>query len=274
MSDELKDLYRQNEINAIAGIIIKSATGLEKLHQLYDPDHVVTAEQSLLIITMCKELKTGRPLQYILGETSFFNCTIKLNNSTLIPRPETEELVDLLIRENSGYNGRIIDIGTGSGCIAIALAANLPQSLVTGIDISAEAVSIAIKNAVLNTVNVNFIKADLFDIDPVSLNKAGIIVSNPPYVLNSEKKFMNNNVLDFEPHTALFVPDSDPLLYYRAILKLSEKILPGSGKIYFEINESMGRLISMLLESFNYSGIMIIKDINGKDRIIKGIKNA
>ena len=274
LSNQLKDIYRQREINALSGILIKTATGIKKLHHLYDSDYFVTVEQSALIRDMCKELETGKPIQYILGETSFYNCTIKLNNATLIPRPETEELVDLIINENHGYTGNIIDIGSGSGCISIALAASLPECSVTGLDISSEAVSIARENSILNRVKARFIEGDLFDFNPADLNKAGIIVSNPPYVLNSEKKLMRNNVIDFEPHTALFVPDSDPLLYYRAILKLSEELLLPSGKLYLEINETMGKSLSELLESARYSEIEITKDINGKDRIIKGIKNA
>ena len=274
LSNQLKDIYLQGEINTLSGILIRTATGIKKLHQLYDPDYVVTAEQSSLIRDMCKELETGKPVQYVLGETSFYNCTIKLNNDTLIPRPETEELVDLIINENHGYRGNIVDIGSGSGCISIALAASLPECSVTGMDISSKAVSISRENAILNKVKARFIVSDLFDFKTEDLNKAGIIVSNPPYVLNSEKKLMKNNVIDFEPHTALFVPDSDPLLYYRAILKLSEKLLLPSGKLYLEINETMGKPLSELLVSAKYSEIEILKDINEKDRIIKGIKNG
>ena len=274
LSNQLKDIYRQREINALSGILIRTVTGIKKLHHLYDPEYVVTAEQSALIRILCKELETGKPVQYVLGQTSFYNCTIKLNNATLIPRPETEELVDLIITENQGYTGNIIDLGSGSGCISIALAASLPDCSVTGMDISSIAVSIARENAILNNVKARFIEGDLLDFKTEDLNKAGIIVSNPPYVLISEKKLMKNNVIDFEPHTALFVPDSDPLLYYRAILKLSEKLLLQSGKLYLEINEKMGKPMSELMGSSKYSGIEVLKDLNGKDRIIKGIKNA
>ena len=137
------------------------------MHQLYDNRYLVTSRQMQKRLSeYTEELKTGKPIQYILGETTFYNCTIKVNSSTLIPRPETEELVDLIIRENKGYQGNIIDFGTGSGCIAIALAANLPSAVLTGIDISDEAISIARENAVLNNVNVSFIKGDIFNFDP------------------------------------------------------------------------------------------------------------
>jgi release factor glutamine methyltransferase len=197
-----------------------------------------------------------------------------VNSSTLIPRPETEELVDLIIKENKGYKGNIIDFGSGSGCIAIALAANLKSAKVTGIEISGEAIRIARENALLNNVDVGFIKGDIFTFDPNSIDKAGIIVSNPPYVRNSERMIMAGNVLDFEPHLALFVDDSSPLVYYEAILKLANKILVPHGSLYFEINEAMGNNLTRLLETFDYSGIEIMLDINDKERMIKGRKNG
>jgi release factor glutamine methyltransferase len=197
-----------------------------------------------------------------------------LNSSTLIPRPETEELVDLIIKENKNFNGNIIDFGTGSGCIAIALAMKFPLSELTGIDISEDALNIARENAVLNKVKVSFIKGDILDFNKTEIGKAGIIVSNPPYVRDSEKSLMGKNVLDFEPHQALFVPDSEPLLYYRAILEIAAHILLPRGRLYFEINEAMGAVLVQLMKLFGYSEIQIIPDINDKERFIKGRKNV
>jgi release factor glutamine methyltransferase len=274
VAKELEVIYQEPEISALANIIIKTVFGIIGLHQLYLTEQPVTSGQTRRIIDICKELKTGKPIQYILGETNFYNCIIRVNNTTLIPRSETEELVDLIIRENRSYVGNIIDIGTGSGCIAIALAANLPGSVVTGIDISEEAISIAQENASLNNVAVSFMKGDILSFDIEKVYTAGIIVSNPPYVRNSEKQFMSKNVLDFEPHMALFVSDSDPLVYYHAILKLADKILVPGGRLYFEINEAMGKSMVQLLESSVYSEIEIIADINGKERIIKGTKDV
>ena len=274
IAKELAGVYKEQETNALAHIIIKTVTGITKLHQLYDSGYLLTSEEAQKIIEFTAELKTGRPVQYILGETIFYNCTIKVNSSTLIPRPETEELVDLVIKENKEYKGNIIDFGTGSGCIAIALAANLPFSSVTGVEISDDAISIAHENAVLNNVNVSFIKSDIFNFDQEAVSKAGIIVSNPPYVRNSEKVHMGKNVLDFEPHLALFVTDSDPLVYYKSILNLADKILLPGGRLYFEINESMGKSMIQLLESYEYTGIEVFPDINDKERIIKGRKNG
>jgi len=270
---ELNDSYQKGEISILSDILIKTSTGLKKLHQLFNPEQTVTIEQSAQIIAMCRELKKGKPVQYIVGETIFYDCTIRLDTSTLIPRPETEEMVDLIIKENRHFSGNIVDIGTGSGCIAIALAANLPGSSVTGVDISSEAIAAARENANINKVKVLFREGDVFN--PASLNfeSAGIIVSNPPYVLESEKKLMNRNVLDHEPFLALFVPDNDPVLFYRAILRIAENSLIPHGKIYFEINEKMGEMVSGLMAG-GYSEIEIIKDLNGKDRIIKGRKNG
>jgi release factor glutamine methyltransferase len=274
LKEELSGIYKETEIRVLADILIKTVTGTTKLHQLYDNGYIINVAEAERIVGIAEELKTGRPIQYILGETTFYNCTIKVNSSTLIPRPETEELVDLIIRENKDYDCNIIDFGSGSGCIAIALAANLPLAKLTGIEISDDAIRIAQENAALNKVKVSFIKGDIFTINQKHINRAGIIVSNPPYVRNSEKPLMNRNVLDFEPPLALFVSDSDPLIYYRAILELAERILSPGGRLYFEINEAMGSLLFNLLESLNYSEIEIVLDINKKERIIKGRKNV
>jgi release factor glutamine methyltransferase len=273
IATELTGIYKEPEIKVLSDILIKTITGITKLHQLYDNGHIISGGQVRKIIDIAMELKTGKPIQYILGETTFYNCIIKLNRSTFIPRSETEELVDLIIGENRNFKGNIIDFGTGSGCIAVALAANLLSANVTGIDISDDAISIARKNAVLNNVNVSFVKGDIFTLEPEAVSKAGIIVSNPPYIRDSEKPLMSGNVLNFEPALALFVTDSDPLIYYVAILKLAEKLLLPGGRLYFEINEAMGKPLFELLESFEYSEIEIVPDLNEKERMIKGRKN-
>jgi release factor glutamine methyltransferase len=272
LTKELKRVYPEQEIRSLADILIKTVLRTTKLHQLYDNEFPVTSEMAERIIEITGELKTGKPIQYILGETTFYNCTIRVNSSILIPRPETEELVDLIIKENKGYDGKILDLGTGSGCIAIALAANLPFATIEGIDISDDAVGIARENAVLNNVMVTFIKDDIFSFDLSKAGKAGIIVSNPPYVRNSEKSLMGRNILDFEPHQALFVTDSDPLIYYNAILSIADKVLLPGGKLYFEINEAMGEPLIHLIESYRFTEVEIVLDINDRERIIKGRK--
>ena len=274
LAKELIGIYSPSEIRVLANLLTKTVTGRTKLHQLYDDGYPVSKSEVTQIIKFSNQLKTGKPVQYILGETIFYDCKIKLNSSTLIPRPETEELVDLIIRENKDYDGNIIDFGTGSGCIAIALAVNLPLADLTGIDISEDALRIARENADMNNVKVLFIKGDILDFNKDSVGKAGIIVSNPPYVRNSEKALMGKNVLDFEPHQALFVENSDPLVFYNAILEHAENILLPGGRLYFEMNESMGRSLDNLMESYGFSEIEIVSDINAKERIIKGRKNV
>jgi release factor glutamine methyltransferase len=273
LSGELNDLYPDSEIRALATIITRTLLRVSKLHTLALPETPVNQKQNHEIIRICRELKKGKPIQYIIGETNFYNCLIKVNSETLIPRSETEELVDLIIKENKGFRGSILDIGTGSGCIAIVLAINLPGCSVTGFDISEGAIALAKENARINNAHVTFFTADLFIPETIKITHTDIIVSNPPYVRASEKRDMAKYILDYEPHTALFVSDDDPLKYYSAIINLAEKILVPHGMVYFEINEAMGSQIVNLLGSFNYINTEIIKDINGRDRIIKATKH-
>jgi release factor glutamine methyltransferase len=271
LSGELESIYPADELRAIANIVISSVLGIVKMNQLYLSDSQVNDEQASRIIAISDQLKTGKPVQYVLGETIFYNCPIKLNSSTLIPRQETEELVDLIVRENQGYQGNIIDFGTGSGCISIALAMNLPDASVTGTDISSEALEMAKVNAEINNAPVSFAVDDMLNPSQGFLERVAIIVSNPPYVRRSEKSLMNRNVTEFEPHEALFVDDEDPLLFYRAIMIKAERLLLPHGKIYFEINEALGKEMAGLMESFGCTGTQVVKDLNGKDRIIKSI---
>ena len=230
LKKELEELYPLHEINAMSAIILKDVLQSPHLHNLALPETSLQKKHVQSITRICRELKKGRPLQYILGYTEFYNCTIRVDQNTLIPRPETEELVDLIIKDNRGFTGTVMDAGTGSGCIAIALAINLSGTKVTGFDISEGAIKKAKENASLNHAEVTFLVADIFDPAPFLLknsgagllNNPGLIVSNPPYVRSSEKKLMAENVLGHEPQGALFVPDSDPLIYYRALSNLHQ----------------------------------------------------
>jgi release factor glutamine methyltransferase len=274
LSGELSEIYTGQESAAIADALISKVFGMNRLsYLLKENDIIEDRKKPEIIMRYCSELKTGKPLQYVTGETLFYDCKIKVNRRVLIPRPETEELVDLIVKENKGFAGSIIDIGTGSGSIAIALAVSIPLARVFGFDISTAAIRTANKNAVNNNAEVTFLIADLFRVDPSVLPKADVIVSNPPYVTDSEKKYMKKNVLDFEPHKALFVPDRDPLKYYRGILNLADHNLSPGGSVYFEINEVMGRQISDMLRLHKFVEIKILKDINGKDRIAKAKKD-
>lgn len=274
LSQELDGIYQEPELTALTNIIIKTILGVTKLHQVYLSDQSVTCTQTERCIKICEELKSGKPIQYILGETIFYDCRIRVTEATLIPRPETEELVHYLLKQNDGFKGNIIDFGTGSGCIAIALARNLPGSSIFGIDLAEDVLAVARENALINNADVSFLKRDILNFDNSLIPKAGIIVSNPPYVRDSEKKAMNRNVLDFEPHQALFVSDDDPLVFYRSILDIAEKILLPGGVVWFEINEALGIQMNELLISSGYTNIEEFKDINGRDRIRKGIKNG
>jgi release factor glutamine methyltransferase len=227
------------------------------------------------------ELKNQRPIQYILGETTFYGLSFLVNENTLIPRPETEELVELII-ESTNYELRntklkVLDIGTGSGCIAISLAKHLPTSEVYAIDVSEEALVTAKKNAELNKVAIDFISTNILDVVTLSavagLDKQfDIIVSNPPYVRNLEKSEIKPNVLEYEPHLALFVDDIDPLLFYRKIAELAIKNLNPNGKLYFEINQYLGKETIKLLEDFGFRNVELKKDIYGNDRMLRATK--
>ena len=270
IAGELAGIYSPRELTSIYRSILSTLFRVTSTLKLLNSEQgKINKDNVNTIVRYCTELKKGKPLQYVTGETQFYGYTIKVRPGVLIPRPETEELVDLVIKENRGFSGKIIDIGTGSGCIAIALAGNYPSAQVYGVDISVPALGLAMKNAEMNNAKVFFIKADIFKTDPSEFDGADIIVSNPPYVRNSEKPLMKKNVLDFEPHRALFVPDSDPLKFYRVILDLAVNILNPDGKIYFEINEAMGRPMYDLCELYKFKTILIIKDMNGKERFVK-----
>ena len=222
------------------------------------------------------KLKIHEPIQYIVGETEFYDLPFKVNDSVLIPRPETEGLVDWIINTNQPSNYKqlhILDIGTGSGCIAISLAKNLPNSKVFGLDVSKEALDIAKQNAKLNNLEVKFIEADILNCDfEFDDFKFDIIVSNPPYVRELEKEKMSANVLKYEPHLALFVENEDSLLFYKKISQFANKILSSKGQLFFEINEYLGKEMFNLLKDEGFVDIELKTDIFEKDRMIKGIK--
>ena len=220
-------------------------------------------------------LKNYEPIQYILGDTEFYGLKFKVNSSVLIPRPETEELVQWVINDvNSSAvekSLKILDIGTGSGCIAIALAKNLPNTKVFALDVSDVALKLAKQNAIANEVELEFIQADILDADFNSI-QFDIIVSNPPYVRELEKETMSANVLNHEPHLALFVKDDDALLFYRKITEVANNILKTEGQLYFEINEFLGKSTKQLLNNSNYKNVELKKDVFDKDRMVKAIK--
>jgi release factor glutamine methyltransferase len=218
-----------------------------------------------------ERVKTGEPIQYIFGKGPFYGRDFYVDSFTLIPRNETEELVHLIIKENSEVGLKILDIGTGTGCIPISLDLEMNTPEVFGVDISEEALCVANKNAVALDSKVTFLTCDILSQIP-DVPKLDILISNPPYVLMSEKSQMHQNVLDFEPEMALFVSNDDPLLFYSAIANKGLHLLKGGGKLYFEINEKYGNGVVQLLTELGYSEVRLKKDLNGKDRMVKAIR--
>ncbi|HEY9197214.1 MAG TPA: peptide chain release factor N(5)-glutamine methyltransferase, partial [Mucilaginibacter sp.] len=249
---QLNQVYSANETEAITLLAISEVTGLSKTTIKAFPEKEVPAGEAEKLKNILAKLLTGKPIQYILGVTEFYGLPFKVNPDVLIPRPETEELVEWIIIENKELSGEILDVGTGSGCIAISLKKNLPDAHVSAMDISTGALQTAMENAVLNNVNVNFIRDDILNPQSTTYNPQpatySVIVSNPPYVTLEDKKLMHTNVTDFEPHTALFVPEDDPLLFYRAIAGFALQHLKQGGKLFFEINESLGNETVKLLQ--------------------------
>ncbi len=277
--NELRGLYPDYEIESLVRIMLKKATPLKKNHHIHLYQDMKAEEEHIRVIKdITKQLKSGKPIQQILGETEFYDLPIRVSPQVLIPRQETEELVEWIISDTGNAPVSILDIGTGSGCIAIALARNLPQASLGGNDLSPRIIEQARENAQLNQVEVGFWVQDL-EKDPTQEMSSpedkrwDVIVSNPPYVRESEKKWMHPNVLEHEPPKALYVSDDDPLLYYRRILHFARNHLSRQGWIYFEINEYMGPQMKQLLRDFHYQNIVLKKDLNQKDRMIKAQKS-
>ena len=275
---ELSSLYDEHEIDSFFYIILEKLHGLKRIDLALNPETVMDGTHLKQWKSILSDLKIQKPIQYILGETQFYGLRFEVNENTLIPRPETEELVELIIKEEGREKreeGKVIilDIGTGSGCIAVSLAKNLPNAEVFAIDVSEKALATAKKNAELNKVAINFILTNILDVVTLSAvegleQQFDIIVSNPPYVRNLEKAEIKPNVLEYEPHLALFVEDTDALLFYRKIAELAMKNLNPNGKLYFEINQYLGKETVELVESFGFKDVKLMKDIYQNNRII------
>jgi release factor glutamine methyltransferase len=272
--NELQGLYDENEIKSFVNIVMEEYTGLNRTQLLLSGDKTVSESVMLKIKFAINDLKIYKPVQYIIGKTIFYELEIKVNPSVLIPRPETEELVHWIISDYKELKKPIdiIDIGSGSGCIPIVLKKNLIQSNVYGIDISKDALKIAKLNALNNQTEVEFKIIDILDREKwIQLPQFDIIVSNPPYVCESEKEAMHANVLEYEPHLALFVDNDMPLIFYSAIADFAlEKLKPNSS-LYFEINEGFAFQTLELLKIKGFSNCEVRKDMQGKDRMIKAV---
>lgn len=268
MEAELTPLYGVGEAKAMTRLIFHHIKGWNLTDMIIHSDNEASDYILDSVRKILERLKTHEPLQYILGEAYFYGMNLKVNEATLIPRPETAELVDLIVKDFKDKKDlRILDVGTGSGAIAIALARNLPFADMRAIDISAEAVEIAKENAANLKAKVKFSVADIFTLQPET-DSLDIIVSNPPYIDESEKKDMDRNVLDFEPHSALFVPDSDPLRFYIAIAGYAMTALSAGGALYFEINPLRADDMKIMLSEKGFTDIRLHRDISGKFRFI------
>ena len=270
INKDLATAYTDGEIKALTRIIATELLGVSQMAFYLKDDITLTAGQQTLLDNAIERLKKQEPIQYILGYSDFCGLRFKVTQATLIPRPETSELVEWIASEATGHEN-ILDIGTGSGCIAVSLAHKLPQSKITAWDISPDALAIATENSKANGCNVTFEHVDILAYQP-SGEQFDIIVSNPPYIKENEKSEMHANVLDWEPHTALFVPDSDPLLFYRTIAEKGLTLLKPGGSLYFEINRAHGKETMEMLAALGYTSIELRKDFAENDRMIRAVK--
>ena len=294
--EDLEPIHGIDEAESFFYLILEDKHQMKRIDLALEPNFEFSDEAIKVWENLVTELKKEIPIQYLLGNTEFYGLPFMVNENVLIPRPETEELVEWIVneekrierqkdREIEGFKDlkieeckdikiegqkdlKILDIGTGSGCIAIALAKNLPNAVVTAIDVSEKALATAKKNTDLNKVSIEFIIKNILETDDLQ-NEFDIIVSNPPYVRNLEKHEIQKNVLDFEPHLALFVADDNALLFYKKIGELAQRNLSENGFLYFEINQYLGKETAALLETLNFKNIELRKDIYGNDRMIR-----
>jgi release factor glutamine methyltransferase len=268
---ELQPVYDEHEIESFFYIILAKIHKLKRIDLALSPETVMDYKQLRQWKGIVSGLRLQKPIQYIFGEAEFYGLPFLVNENTLIPRPETEELVEWIIESTKPGMGngklKILDIGTGSGCIAVSLAKNIPNAEVFAIDVSEEALATAKKNAVINKVEVTFLLKNILETEDLG-QQFDIIVSNPPYVRNLEKAEIKPNVLEYEPHLALFVEDTDALLFYRKIGQLAAKSLSPNGKLYFEINQYLGKETAALLENLGFRNVILKKDIYGNDRML------
>lgn len=275
---QLSSVYEKREAENIAHLAFEQFTGWSRLERMLKKEAELDNPAMEKLETALKELLQHKPVQYVIGEAWFYKLKFKVNEQVLIPRPETEELVEWVIGSVSGSlpgADSILDIGTGSGCIAVALKKNLPSFRVSAIDISEQALAVAKENAARYDEEIDFMRMDVLQSQQAAvLPSFDIIVSNPPYVKQSEKGPMRKNVLDYEPHLALFVPDEDPLKFYRAIAVVAKEKLNPGGRLFFEINESLGEAVAGLLQEKGFTGIELRKDLSGKDRMVRAALNV
>ena len=274
MQGKLAKIYEKEELNAIIRAICCDLLGISTTTYFIKEEVELTTEQKEQLDTIISRLQQGEPLQYIEGKAPFCGMDFVVRPDVLIPRPETAELVDWIVSDHSTQSPQILDLGTGSGCIAISLNKRIPQAVVEACDISHEALAIAQENSHNNNALVEFFHHDMLDLTTTLPHSYDILVSNPPYIKQCEAKEMEQHVTEWEPHTALFVPDNDALRFYRAIAEIGQTnaLTPG-GNIYVEINQALGKETVELFESCGYKEVTLRKDIYGNDRMVKAIKD-
>lgn len=278
---ELDEVYPVEEVDTFFYMMLEHYLGLERFILALEPNFIVSKKEEQPLFEGLSKLKLEKPIQYILGETEFMDLKFSVNKSVLVPRPETEELVRWILdncQVEVSRNLKILDIGTGSGCIAISLAKNLPNAKVYALDVSEEALVVAKENAEFNEVAIEFIHADILELETLGFDSAqpdnfDIIVSNPPYVREKEKAAMQTNVLEHEPQLALFVTNEKPLVFYKRITAFAKTHLNEGGALYFEVNQYLGEETKQLLEDQDFSEIELRKDMFGNDRMLKGTLN-
>jgi release factor glutamine methyltransferase len=289
--EALYNIYDVMEAESFFYLILEEKHQMRRIDLALDPDFAFSEKEIKEWNLILAQLKKEIPIQYILGTTEFFGLKFNVNENVLIPRPETEELVDWIIEnlkieawtdekmeglKDSGVERhrevKVLDIGTGSGCIAISLAKNIPNARVFAIDVSAKALEVAKKNAEMNEVSVTFLEKNILETEDL-LEQFDLIVSNPPYVRNLEKEEIKKNVLDNEPHLALFVDDLDALIFYRKIALLATKNLSFGGQLFFEINQYLGKEMIDLLNQLGFQNVKLRKDIYGNDRMTRAVWN-
>lgn len=272
--DSLKNIQDGQEIESFFFILTEYLHNLKRVDVALNPNFELSEDDVKKWNAILSELQQEKPIQYITGEAWFYGLRFEVNENTLIPRPETEELVEWILNSSIIHHPssiNILDIGTGTGCIPISLKANLPQANVSAIDVSEKALEVARRNAVSNKVEINFIQTNILEVEDLN-QYFDIIVSNPPYVRNLEKEEIKKNVLEYEPHLALFVEDTDALLFYRKIAQLALKNLAPNGLLFFEINQYLGKETVELLENMGFKNIELKKDIYGNDRMVKSTR--
>lgn len=273
---ELVDIYTESELQNIISWIFEKQLKLNSSQIISNSSIRVNQSDLILLEQMCYQLKEHNPIQYVLGEAEFYHLKFKVNQNVLIPRPETEELVDIIIKEfKTQHSLNILDVGTGSACIPISIKKNIPTANVYGLDVSDAALGVAKYNAIQNKIDIKLFKADVLaeNVTEIILNqtknqKIDVLISNPPYVLASEKEGLHNRVKNYEPHLALFVDDADPILFYRKIALLAKNILSDKGVLYFECHTDYAEAVYQLLIEMDFVQVHLLKDMAGLNRFV------